>query len=204
MAEETELTVPVNEQDHTLGPATAPVALVMYGDYECPYTALANQFVAELREELGEQLRLVYRHFPLADVHPDAERAAEAAEAAAAQGRFWEMHDALFEQQASLRERDLVRYAAALGLDRDRFSQDLNQHAGAERVSEDARGGRESGVHGTPTFFINGRRQRAKFDLPGLRGEIIGAVGEGGKGGEGSIGRDHDGRVRCDHPPVVE
>jgi protein-disulfide isomerase len=172
MAEENELTVPANERGHTRGPATAPVTLVMYGDYQCPYTALANRFVADLREEMGEQLRLAYRQFPLADIHPDAERAAEAAEAAAAQGRFWEMHDKLFERQESLRERDLVRYAAALGLDRDRFSQDLNQHACAEQVNEDARSGRESGVHGTPTFFINGRRQRAKFDLPGLREEV--------------------------------
>ena len=172
MASEDELSLPVGERDHARGPATAPVTLVMYGDYQCPYTALSNRFVAELREELGERLRLVYRHFPLSDVHPDAERAAEAAEAAAAQGRFWEMHDALFEKQASLRERDLVRYAAGLGLDRDRFSQALARHAHAERVAKDAESGRESGVHGTPAFFINGRRQRAKFDLPGLRKEI--------------------------------
>jgi protein-disulfide isomerase len=179
MAPETELTLPVSEQDHTRGPATALVTLVMYGDYQCPYTALANRFVAELREELGERLRLVYRHFPLADVHPDAERAAEAAETAAALGQFWEMHEMLFERQASLRERDLVRYAAALGLDRDRFSQDLNRHVYAARVSEDVQSGRESSVHGTPTFFINGRRQRAKFDLPGLRDEIAGVVQTG-------------------------
>jgi protein-disulfide isomerase len=177
MADESELTVPVSERDHTRGPASAPVTLVMYGDYQCPYTARANRFVAELREEMGERLRLVFRHFPLSDVHPDAERAAEAAEAAAAQGQFWEMHDMLFEKQASLRERDLVRYAAALGLDRDQFSQALARHASAERVEEDAQSGRESGVHGTPTFFINGRRQRAKFDLPGLREEIYAMPG---------------------------
>src|SRR5712675_1750129 len=98
MAGENELTVPVSERDHARGPATAPVTLVMYGDYQCPYTALANRSVADLQEELGDRLRLVYRHFPLSDVHPDAERAAEAAEAAAAQGRFWEMHDTLFER----------------------------------------------------------------------------------------------------------
>jgi protein-disulfide isomerase len=176
MAGNSELTVPVSERDHARGPATAPVTLVMYGDYQCPYTALANRFVAKLREELGERLRLVYRHFPLSDVHPDAERAAEAAEAAAAQEQFWEMHDTLFEKQASLRERDLVRYAVALGLERERFSQDLAGHAHAERVNEDVRSGQESGVHGTPTFFINGRRQRAKFDLPGLRKEVIEAL----------------------------
>jgi protein-disulfide isomerase len=175
MASEDELSLPVSKRDHVLGPA--PVTLVMYGDYQCPYTALANRFVAKLREEFGERLRLVFRHFPLSDVHPDAERAAEAAEAAAAQGRFWEMHDTLFAHQASLRERDLVRYAAGLGLDRDRFSQDLTQQAYAERVEADARSGRESGVHGTPAFFINGRRQRAKFDLPGLREEIYAVPG---------------------------
>lgn len=177
MTEENELTVPVSERDHARGPAAAPVTLVMYGDYQCPYTALANRFVGELQEELGERLRLVYRHFPLSDVHPDAERAAEAAEAAAAQGRFWEMHDALFEKQASLRERDLVRYAVGLGLDREQFSNDLTGHAYAGRVAEDLRSGQESGVHGTPTFFINGRRQQAKFDLRGLRREVMEALG---------------------------
>src|SRR5947208_5856351 len=100
MAGTDELTVPVSERDHARGPAAAPVTLVMYGDYQCPYTALANRFVAKLQEELGERLRLVFRHFPLSDLHPDAERAAEAAEAAAAQEWFWEMHDTLFEKQA--------------------------------------------------------------------------------------------------------
>ncbi len=177
MTSDDELIVSVSERDHVLGPATAPATLVVYGDYQCPYTAVAHSFLVELRETLGGRLRLVYRHFPLSDLHPDAERAAEAAESAAAQGRFWEMHAALFEHQASLRDRDLARYAAAVGLDAEQFRQELARHAHAERVKEDVRSGRQSGVHGTPTFFINGRRHRAKFALGALGDEIYAVPG---------------------------
>jgi protein-disulfide isomerase len=157
MAPETELTLPVSEQDHTRGPATALVTLVMYGDYQCPYTALANRFVAELREELGERLRLVYRHFPLADVHPDAERAAEAAETDAALGQFWEMHEMLFANQRALAPEQIKEYARQLGLDMAKFEADLQSDEVKSVIQEDGQLAQRVGVRGTPTIFVNGK-----------------------------------------------
>jgi protein-disulfide isomerase len=149
------LLTPVGEDDHVQGPAAASVTLVEYGDYECPYCRAAVPIVEELQRVLPDQLRFVFRHFPLENLHPHARRAAEAAEAAAAQGRFFEMHAALFEHQAALEDEDLRRYAAGIDLDLARFAAELEAHTHADRVREDFRGGIRSGVRGTPTFFLD-------------------------------------------------
>ncbi len=152
------LTPPVNAQDHVAGPDDAPVTLVEYGDFECPYCGMAHPIVKKVRRELGNQLRFVFRHFPLAEAHPHARIAAQAAEAAGAQGKFWEMHDTLFENQQALDVEDLVGYAKALGLDTTRFARDLEAGTYLKRVRDDFRSGVRSGVNGTPTFFVNGVR----------------------------------------------
>jgi protein-disulfide isomerase len=162
------LTLPVSERDHILGPAIAPVTLVEYGDYECPHCGQAHHVVTHLQRLLGHQMRFVFRHFPLTTVHPHAQHAAEAAEAAAAQGQFWSMHDMLFTHQYALEDEDLVRYAAALGLDVYRFSSELAGHIHVARVREDFMSGVRSGVNGTPTFFINGVRHDGSYDLDTL------------------------------------
>ena len=162
------LSLPVSDRDHAQGPADAPVTLVEYGDYECPHCGRAYPIVKELQRRLGAQLRFVFRNFPLREMHPHAVRAAEAAEAAAAQGQFWEMHDTLFEHQWSLTDRSLLEYAAALGLDTVRFEQDLSARTHEPRVREDFRSGVRSGVNGTPTFFINGVRYDGSWDLETL------------------------------------
>jgi protein-disulfide isomerase len=175
------LHVPVGESDHSLGPKTALVTLVEYGDYQCPFCGQAYPVVKELLERLGRQVRFVFRNFPLAEVHSHAEGAAEAAEAAAAQGKFWAMHDMLYENQEALGGDDLVRYASALGLDESRFVGELTERVDAARVREDFMGGVRSGVNGTPTFFINGARHDGQFDLDSLLGalqaQIAGASG---------------------------
>ena len=153
------LTAPVDEErDHVAGPASAPVTLVEYGDYECPYCGRAYPIVKSLQESLGDELRFVFRNFPLADVHPHAEHAAEAAESAAAQGSFWEMHDMLFEHQDQLDDSALVSYAEQLGLDAEQLARDVENDAHDARIREDFRSGVRSGVNGTPSFFINGAR----------------------------------------------
>lgn len=162
------LAIPVSERDHIQGPATAPVTLVEYGDYQCPYCGQAYPIVKALQRTLGDQLRFVFRNFPLAEIHPHAEGAAEAAEAAGAQGKFWEMHDLLFEHQGALDGPDLVQYARQLGLDLARFERDLTEHRFASRVHEDILSGARSGVNGTPTFYVNGRRHDASYDLDTL------------------------------------
>ena len=170
------LTVPVSERDHVLGPATAPVTLVEYGDYECPYCGAAHRSVERVLQVMGNDLRFAFRHFPLSQIHPHAYQAAEAAEAAGAQGRFWEMHDLLFENQDRLGLRDLIGYAGALGLDLERFVTDLRGHANAGRLREDFLSGVRSGVNGTPTFFVNGLRHDGGYDvevlLEALRSEL--------------------------------
>jgi protein-disulfide isomerase len=152
------LTPPVSEADHSAGPDDAPVTLVEYGDYECPYCGMAHPVVKRAQRELKNQLRFVFRNFPLAEAHPHARLAAQAAEAAGAQGKFWEMHDMLFEHQDALEVEDLVGYATALGLDTQKFTRDLADGTYAKRVRDDFRSGVKSGVNGTPTFFINGAR----------------------------------------------
>ena len=158
------LTPPVGSRDHAEGPADAPVTLVEFGDYECPHCGRAYPIVKAVQRRLGNQLRFVFRNFPLKTIHPHAEHAAEAAEAAAAQGHFWEMHDAIFEHQAALGDQDLARYAEAAGLDRTRFERDLKSGTYKVRVHEDFMSGVRSGVNGTPTFFINGRRYEGSWD----------------------------------------
>jgi protein-disulfide isomerase len=166
MAEEdiARLTVPVGPRDHAQGPADAPVTLVEYGDYECPHCGRAYPIVKEVQRRLGSNLRIVFRDFPLAESHPHAEHAAEAAQAAAAQGRFWEMHDTLFEHQSALDDSHLVAYASRLELDPTKFESELRAHAHRARVREEFNGGVRSGVNGTPTFFINGVRFDDSWD----------------------------------------
>jgi protein-disulfide isomerase len=176
MAAGAQLTLPVSQRDHHLGPLSAPAVLVEYGDYECPYCGAAHPVVTELKRRLGDQICLVYRHFPLTRIHPRAEHAAEAAEAAGAQGRFWPMHDTLFEHQDALDDESLLTYAVELGLDARRLAADLNAGTHQPRVREDFLSGVRSGVNGTPTFFINGWRHEGAADLPALLAAIAAAV----------------------------
>jgi Na+/H+ antiporter NhaA len=164
----TDLVVPVDEErDHIRGPEKAPVTVVEYGDFECPYCGLAEPAVRELLSDFGD-VRYVWRHLPLTDVHPHAQAAAEAAEAAAKQGAFWGMHDLLLEHQGALTARDLIGYASSLGLDTERFTTDLRKHAGAAHVAEDTDSADLSGVSGTPTFFVNGMRHYGAYDIETL------------------------------------
>jgi protein-disulfide isomerase len=141
---------------------------VEYGDYQCPYCGQAYPMVKELQKRLGKRLRFVFRNFPLSTMHPHAEHAAEAAEAAGAHGKFWEMHDALYENQEALDDGDLVKYAVAVGLDPARFTSEMAKHTPAARVREDFMSGVRSGVNGTPTFFINGVRHDDSPDFETL------------------------------------
>jgi Na+/H+ antiporter NhaA len=156
------------ERDHIRGHVDAPVTLVEYGDFECPYCGRAEPVVRQLLNTHDEDLRYVFRHLPLTDVHPNAQLAAEAAEAAAGQGAFWEMHDRLLEHQDELAPADLHRHAEALGLDVERFADELRRRRHAARVTEDVASADASGVSGTPTFFINGRRHHGVYDIDTL------------------------------------
>jgi Na+/H+ antiporter NhaA len=159
------------ERDHIRGPVDAPVTLVEYGDFECPYCGRAEPAVRALLQEFGD-VGYVWRNLPLSDVHAHAQLAAEAAEAAAMQGRFWEMHDVLLAHQDALDPDDLVRYAQQIGLDVDQFASDLRTHAGAGRVADDVDSADLSGVSGTPTFFVNGRRHYGAYDLETLSNAV--------------------------------
>ncbi len=150
------LTMPVSDRDHIQGSVTAAVTLVEYGDFECPYCEEAYFVVKEIQKELGNQLCFVFRHFPLTNVHPHARHAAEAAEVAGAQGKFWEMHERLFEHQDQLDDTGLEEQAIVLHLNTERFRKDMEKHVYAHHVQEDVEGGRRSRVSGTPSFFING------------------------------------------------
>lgn len=162
------LSVPISDQDHALGPEDAPVTLVEYGDLECPYCRQVNPVILELRRRLGGRVRYVFRHFPIRTSHAHAQLAAEATEAAGAQGKFWEMHEFLLEHQEALDLSHLLDYAAQLELDLEQFKQDLEEHTFAERVKDDFHGGVRSGVNGTPSFFINGTRYDGAWDLESL------------------------------------
>jgi protein-disulfide isomerase len=155
---EGQLKPPVGAADHVAGPADAPITLVEYGDYECPHCGRAYLAVKAIQQELGSQLRFVFRNFPLAEAHPHAVLAAQTAEAAAAQGKFWEMHDMIFENQDALEVENLLGFAKSLGLDVDKLARDLEAGTYAKRVRDDFRSGVRSGVNGTPTFFVNGIR----------------------------------------------
>ena len=164
-----DLAAPVDVQrDHVRGPGNASVTLVEYADFECPYCGMAETAVRELLADRGD-VRYVWRHLPLRDVHPHAELAAEASEAADAQGAFWPMHDLLMDHQDALLVPDLLGYAQQLGLDLERFRDDLRRHAGASRIAQDVEGADRSGVSGTPTFFINDRRHEGAYDVDALR-----------------------------------
>ena len=162
------LVAPAGPEDHIQGPENAPLTLVEYGDYECPYCGDAYVVVKRLQDELGSRLRVVFRNLPLTQVHPHAELAAEAAEAAGAQHRFWEMHDGLYENQAALSPELVRTLAQRLELDMERFEKDLASGQFRERVKRDFMGGVRSGVAGTPTFFINGERYDDDLDEDSL------------------------------------
>jgi protein-disulfide isomerase len=160
------LTLPVTEdRDHIQGPTEAAVTLVEYGDYECPYCGAAYPIIKEVQSRMGERLRFVFRNFPITTSHPHAEQAAETAEAAATQDKFWQMHDLLYENQRRLRDPDLRDYAERLALDVERFDKELAEHVHAARVREDFMSGVRSGVNGTPTFYINGTRHDDSYDV---------------------------------------
>ncbi len=160
------------ERDHIRGAADAPVTLVEYGDFECPYCGQAESAIRELLADWGDELRYIFRHLPLSDVHPWAQLAAEAAEAAGAQGTFWEMYDLLLAHQGELTPRHLHGYALQLGLDVERFAEELRRHTHAARVSEDVASADSSGVSGTPSFFINGRRHAGVYDVATLSAAV--------------------------------
>jgi protein-disulfide isomerase len=159
------------ERDHVRGPVDAPVTVVEYGDFECPYCGQAEPVLRELLRDFAD-VRYVWRHLPLNDVHPRTQLASEAAEAAADQGAFWEMHDLLLDHQDALRPDDLIGYARQLGLDVERFTDALRTHNGAARIAEDVDSADLSGVSGTPTFFINGQRHYGAYDIDTLSAAV--------------------------------
>jgi protein-disulfide isomerase len=181
------LTPPVSEdRDHVLGPPDAPVTLVEYGDFECPFCGRAHYEIQSVLDQLGDHVQFVFRHFPLTQIHPHAMSAAEAAEAAEAdQGKFWPMHDMLYEHQDALDDESLLEYAQALDLEMDRFVRDLRTHRHADRIREDFMSGVRSGVNGTPTFFINGRRHNGPWDADSLVAAIEPEIAVAQGGGRG-------------------
>ena len=162
------LTLPVSARDHAEGPADAPLTLVEYGDYQCPYCGAAYPVVKQIQKRMGKKLRFVFRNFPLTQAHPYAMIAAEAAEAAALQEKFWEMHDLLFEQQTFLEPDIIPLWAKKIGLDLERFGKDIPEGSIAKRIKEDRQSGIRSGVNGTPTFYINGTRYDGQPDVESL------------------------------------
>jgi protein-disulfide isomerase len=170
------LAVPVNHTDHIEGPANARVTLVEYGDFECPSCAQAYHAVNMLLKHFAGRLHFVFRHYPLREVHPHAELAAEAAEAAGAQGKFWQMHALLFDNQLHLKPNSLRQYAAKLELDLARFDFELEDHVYLQRIQEHVAGGRNSGLRGTPGFFVNGALLDVSFGFEPLQAAIDAAL----------------------------
>jgi protein-disulfide isomerase len=166
--------VPVAPGDHIQGPDDAPVTLVEYGDYECPFCGEAYPIVKQIQKALGPNLRFVFRNFPLTESHPHALHAAQAAEAAVLQNRFWEMHDLLFENQQTLEDGDLITFAQTLGLNMSKWRRDYSSEQVVNKIEADMSGGLRSGVNGTPTFFINGERHDGSFEYS----ELLAAVQE--------------------------
>ena len=167
-----ELTIPVSEADHIQGPAKAAATLLEYGDYQCPYCGQAYGVIKDLQATLGRRMRFVFRNFPLTQAHPFAELAAEAAEAAATSGKFWEMHDILYDNQGDLSEESIVEFARQLGLNVSTFVEDIQKRRFRARVRSDFMGGVKSGVNGTPGFFINGERYDRPWDYETLLGAL--------------------------------
>jgi protein-disulfide isomerase len=172
------LTVPDPKRDHIKGSPDAPIMLLEYGDYQCPFCGQVQPIVREIQRRLGENLCFGFRHFPLTNVHPHSEHAAEAAEAAGAQGNFWDMHEMLFDNQDSLEDADLAQYAAQLGLDAERLIREVLAGAYAPKIREDFKLGARGGVNGTPTFFINGERYDRARGLEPLLAAITESVGQ--------------------------
>ena len=168
MTPTSDLLIPVSARDHRQGSETAPLTLVEYGDYQCPYCGEAYAIIKEAQRELGTDLQFVFRNFPLTQTHPNAELAAEAAEAAGAMGKFWPMHDALYENQRSLGRDFVLSLADTLGFDRERLAVALKKRRYRAQVREEFMGGVRSGVNGTPGFFINGQRYQQAWDLESL------------------------------------
>ena len=168
MSERIALTLADPERDHISGSADGSIKLLEYGDYECPFCGDAHPIVKEIQRRLGHDLLFAFRHFPLTNIHPHSEHAAESAEAAGAQGNFWGMHDLLFENQGALEDKNLVEYAAELGLDETRLIREVTSEVYARRIREDFKNGVRGGVNGTPTFFINGERYDGLLDLEHL------------------------------------
>ena len=167
--ESVKLNLPVSiSRDHIQGPDNAPLTLVEYGDYECPYCGQAYPIIKQVQDNLGDNLRFVFRNFPLTQVHPHAQKAAEAAEEADAQNKFWDMHDYLYEHQQALEDKDLEKYAGILGLNLDRFNDNIKNHVHVSRIREDFLSGIQSGVNGTPSFYINEIRYDGSWDLDSL------------------------------------
>src|SRR5438309_97878 len=169
----TVLTLPDPKRDHISGSADESIKLLEYGDYECPFCGDAHPIVKEIQRRLGHDLLFAFRHFPLTNIHPHSEHAAESAEAAGAQGNFWGMHDLLFENQGALEDEDLAEYAAKLGLDETRLIREVTSSVYALRIREDFKSGVRGGVNGTPTFFINGQRYDGLLDLKHLFDALI-------------------------------
>jgi protein-disulfide isomerase len=167
-----DLVVPISEKDHIDGPRSAAVTLVEYGDYECPFCLNAWPVVQELRRQFGDRLAFVFRHFPQSSIHPHASAAAQAAEAAGAQGQYWAMHDLLFSRQQDLATLDLTHLALQLGLEVYKFQSALDAEAYLRKVEQDSKGGQESGVRGTPTFFLNGCRYSGPAEFDAMVGAI--------------------------------
>ena len=167
------LTPAVSAHDHIQGHDDAPLTLVEYGDYQCPYCGAVHPVIQRLQKALGKKLRFVFRNFPLTQAHPYALMAAQTAEAAAQQGRFWEMHDFIFENQDSLQPEVLPAWANKLGLDMDKFATAIQQRSVVKRIEEDRASGIESGVNGTPTFFINGALHEGDDDYESLRAALL-------------------------------
>jgi len=168
-SEYSKLSLPVDRnRDHIQGPDTAPITLVEYGDYDCPYCGQAYPIIKQIQDYFQDNLRFVFRNFPLTQVHPHAQKAAEAAEAADTQNKFWNMHDYLYEHQQALDERHLEKYAKIIGLNLERFNDDMKTHIHASRIREDFLSGIQSGVNGTPSFYINEIRYDGSWDFDTL------------------------------------
>jgi protein-disulfide isomerase len=174
------LAVPPEPTDHLEGSDHARVTLVEYGDFECPSCKVAVTTPKLLLERFPNKVRFIFRHFPLQEAHPHALLAAEASEAAAAQGKFWQMHDVLFEDQAHLKDKDLHRHAAALGLDMARYVAEMDDHIYLQKVREHIEGGRRSHIRATPTFFVDGVVQDISFGMKALHDAVAAAVGRNG------------------------
>jgi protein-disulfide isomerase len=174
------LAVPLESTDHSMGPEHARTTVLEYGDFECPSCKLAAPTPILLMERFPNKIRFVFRHFPIVEAHPHALLAAEAAEAAAAQGRFWPMYHTLFEHQAHLKDKDLYRYAEELSLDMARYTAEMGDHIYLQRVREQIDGGRRSHIRATPTFFINGVVQDISFGMKALHDAVASAVARAG------------------------